>query len=289
MGNNRDLNPRDLRSWARRTGFHSSAFFSGESNSSSAAAAAPQAPPPPPPPATSRRPPPPERRRDPYPDTEDDLDPAPPLDLERAPGRGRGGGRPRRRIDLRGELEIPPGFGREEAEPDAGRRGGGGGGGRGDAMRRNGGVERGQAAANAGRDGDGALADAEARKKAEEAEAKRKAEEAEARRRKEEEERDAELAAYYQEQWANEEEEGAEDAAAAETAPLYGASGLRCGITENPGWGEFAGPSFVLLCIPNKCSTNFNIVTIATCILHSGFIIGESDNRDVLGLINSPP
>ncbi|CAL5086652.1 unnamed protein product [Urochloa decumbens] len=244
MGNNRDHNPRELRSWARRTGFHSSAFFSGESNSSLASNAVPQ-PPPAPPPATSRRPPPrpaPERQRDPYPDTEDDLDPAPPLDLERGPaalGRGRGGGhggRPRRRIDLRGELEIPPGFGREEAEPDAGRRGGGGGGGRGDAMRRNGGVERDQAAANAGRNGNGALADAEARKKAEEAEAKRKAEEAEARRKKEEEERDAELAAYYQEQWANEEEEGAVDAAAAETAPLHGASGLRCGITENPGW-----------------------------------------------------
>ncbi|RLM84660.1 uncharacterized protein C2845_PM04G25000 [Panicum miliaceum] len=190
MGNNRDHNPRELRSWARRTGFHSSAFFSGESNSS---AAAPQ-PPPPHPPATSRRPAP-ERRRDPYPDTEDDLEPAPPLDLERgpAPGRGRGGGhggRQRRRIDLRGELEIPPGFGREEADPDAGR----GGGGRGDARRTNGGVERDQA-------------------------------------------RDAELAAYYQEQWANEEEEeGAAEAAAAETAPLYGASGLRCGVTENPGW-----------------------------------------------------
>ncbi|KAG2645422.1 nucleobase-ascorbate transporter 11-like [Panicum virgatum] len=233
MGNNRDHNPRELRSWARRTGFHSSAFFSGESNSS----AAPPQPPPPPPPATSRRPAP-ERRRDPYPDTEDDLEPAPPLDLERgpAPWRGRGGGpggRPRRRIDLRGELEIPPGFGREEADPDAGR----GGGGRTDARRRNGGVERDQAAPNAGRNGNGALADAEARKKAEEAEAKRKAEEAEARR-KEEEERDAELAAYYQEQWANEEEEeeAAAEAAAAETAPLYGASGLRCGVTENPGW-----------------------------------------------------
>ncbi|CAN6218855.1 unnamed protein product [Urochloa humidicola] len=242
MGNNRDHNPRELRSWARRTGFHSSAFFSGESNSSLASNAVPQ-PPPPPPPATSRRPPPrppPERQRDPYPDAEDDLDPAPPLDLERgpaAPGRGHGG-RPRRRIDLRGELEIPPGFGREDAEPDAGRRGGGGGGGggRGDAMRRNGGVERDQAAANAGSKGNGALADAEARKKAEEAEAKRKAEEAEARRKKEEEERDAELAAYYQEQWANEEEEGAADGAAAETVPLHGASGLRCGITENPGW-----------------------------------------------------
>ncbi|KAG2637027.1 nucleobase-ascorbate transporter 11-like isoform X2 [Panicum virgatum] len=231
MGNNRDHNPRELRSWARRTGFHSSAFFSGESNSSAAA--------PPPPPATSRRPAP-ERRRDPHPDTQDDLEPAPPLDLERgpAPGRGRGGGhggRPRRRIDLRGELEIPPGFGHEEADPDAGR----GGGGRGDARRKNGGVERDQAAPNAGRNGNGALADAEARKKAEEAEAeaKRKAEEAEARRKKEEEERDAELAAYYQEQWANEEEEGAAaEATAAETAPLYGASGLRCGVTENPGW-----------------------------------------------------
>nr|CAB3457982.1 unnamed protein product [Digitaria exilis] len=241
MGNNRDHNPRELRSWARRTGFHSSAFFSGESNASSAA---PQ-PPPPPPPATSRRPPraapAPVRQRGPDPDTEDDLDPAPPLDLERgpAPGRGRGGhgGRPRRHIDLRGELEIPPGFGREEAvpDPDAGR--GGGGGGRGDARRRNGGVERDQAAANTGRNVNGALGDAEARKKAEEAEAKRKAEEAEARRKKEEEERDAELAAYYQEQWANEEEEeGVADAAAGETAPLYGASGLRCGITENPGW-----------------------------------------------------
>ncbi|KAF8644571.1 hypothetical protein HU200_066427 [Digitaria exilis] len=229
MGNNRDHNPRELRSWARRTGFHSSAFFSGESNASSAA---PQ-PPPPPPPATSRRPPraapAPVRQRGPDPDTEDDLDPAPPLDLERgpAPGRGRGGhgGRPRRHIDLRGELEIPPGFGREEAVPDP------------DAGRRNGGVERDQAAANTGRNVNGALGDAEARKKAEEAEAKRKAEEAEARRKKEEEERDAELAAYYQEQWANEEEEeGVADAAAGETAPLYGASGLRCGITENPGW-----------------------------------------------------
>jgi solute carrier family 23 (nucleobase transporter), member 1 len=54
---------------------------------------------------------------DPDPDAEDDLDPA--------PGRSR---RPRRRIDLRGELQIPSGFGREEAvpgsaEPDT-RRGG---------------------------------------------------------------------------------------------------------------------------------------------------------------------
>jgi hypothetical protein len=56
--------------------------------------------------------------------------------------------------------------------------------------------------------GNGALADADVRKKAEDAEAKRKAEEAEAeaRRKKEDEERDAELTAYYQEQWANEDE-----------------------------------------------------------------------------------
>ncbi|EER97237.1 nucleobase-ascorbate transporter 11 [Sorghum bicolor] len=233
MGNNRDHNPRELRSWARRTGFHPSAFFSGESNSSFASSAAAQPPPPPPPPAASRRPPRPPPERDPGPDTEDDLDPAPPLDLERgpAPGRGRGvrGGRPRRRIDLRGELEIPPGFGREEAVPRSAEP---------DARRRNGGVERDQAPANAGRNGNAAVAvaDADSRKKAEEAEAKRKAEEAEARRKKEEEERDAELAAYYQEQWANE-DEGAADAAAAETAPLYEApGGLRCGVTENPGW-----------------------------------------------------
>ncbi|XP_062189196.1 nucleobase-ascorbate transporter 11-like [Phragmites australis] len=235
MGNNRDHNPRELRSWARRTGFHPSAFFSGESNSSFASSAAPQSPPPPPPPANSRRPPRPPPERDP--ETEDDRDPAPPLDLERFRGRGRGlgfGGRPRRRIDLRGELEIPPGFGGGGGgevvgteEPDAAR-----GGGRGDARRRNG-VER--EAANVSRNVNGVLADAEARKKAEEPEAKRKAEEAEARRKKEEEERDAELAAYYQEQWANE-EEGAADGAAGETAPLYGASGLRCGVAENPGW-----------------------------------------------------
>nr|ACN34149.1 unknown [Zea mays] len=234
MGNNRDHNPRELRSWARRTGFHPSAFFSGESNSSFASSAAPQAPPPPPPPPVSSRRPPPAREREPEPDTEDDLVPAPPLELERggpAPVRGRGG-RPRRRIDLRGELVIPPGFGREEAEPDAGK-----GRARGDARRRNFGVEMDQTPANAGRNGNGALADAESRKKSEEAEAdaKRKAEEAEARRKKEEEERDAELAAYYQEQWANE-DEGAADAAAAETAPLYEASGLRCGVTDNPGW-----------------------------------------------------
>jgi solute carrier family 23 (nucleobase transporter), member 1 len=86
-----------------------------------------------------------------------------------------------------------------------------------------------------------ALADAEARKKAEEAEAKRKAEEAEAKRKKEED-RDAEMAAYYQEQWANE-EDGPPEAAAAETAPLNnGPSGLQCGVTENPGWGEFVAP-----------------------------------------------
>ena len=249
MGNNRDHNPRELRSWARRTGFHPSAFFSGESNSSFASSAAAQ-PPPPPPPAASRRPPRPPPERDPGPDTEDDLDPAPPLDLERgpAPGRGRGvrGGRPRRRIDLRGELEIPPGFGREEAVPRSAEP---------DARRRNGGVERDQAPANAGRNGNAAVAvaDADSRKKAEEAEAKRKAEEAEARRKKEEEERDAELAAYYQEQWANE-DEGAADAAAAETAPLYEApGGLRCGVTENPGWGEFTALNLGLPPIPFRC------------------------------------
>ncbi|KAL6862193.1 hypothetical protein ACP4OV_016842 [Aristida adscensionis] len=224
MGNNRDHNPRELRSWARRTG-----FFSGESNSSFASSAAPPPPPPAAPPAASCRPPRPPLGRDPDPEAEDDLDPAPPLDLERGPAGGRGrGGRPRRRIDLRGELEIPPGFGRE-AEPDAAR----GGGARADARRMNG-VER-EAANVPARNANGAHADAEARKKAEEAEAKRKAEEAEARRKKEEEERDAELAAYYQEQWANE-EDGAANVAAGETAPLYGASGLRCGVTENPGW-----------------------------------------------------
>eukprot|EP00267_Zea_mays_P029845 XP_008660824.1 uncharacterized protein LOC103639926 [Zea mays] len=118
---------------------------------------------------------------------------------------------------------IPSGFGREEAvpgsaEPDAWR-----GGARGDATRRNDDVERGQAPAIAGRNGNGALADADARKKAEDAEVKRKAEEAEAkaRRKKEDEERDAELAAYYQEQWATEDEGAAgAAAAAAETAPL---------------------------------------------------------------------
>ena len=137
---------------------------------------------------------------------EDDLDPT--------PGRSR---RPRRRIDLRGELQIPPGFGRESAEPDT-RRGGT----RGDATRRNDDVERGQAPANAGRNGNGALADANVRKKAEDAEAMRKAEEAKAEaRRKEDEEWDADLAAYYQEQWATEDEGAAgAAAAAAETAPL---------------------------------------------------------------------
>jgi hypothetical protein len=98
------------------------------------------------------------------------------------------------------------------------------------------------------------------RKKAEDTEAKRKAEEAEAeaRRKKEDEERDVELAAYYQEQWANE-DEGAAGAivAAAETAPLYEASGLQCGVTENPGWGEFAALNFVLLHIMANCSLHF--------------------------------
>uniref|UniRef100_A0A804UCV0 Uncharacterized protein n=1 Tax=Zea mays TaxID=4577 RepID=A0A804UCV0_MAIZE len=143
-----------------------------------------------------------------------------PDDLDLAPSRSR---RPRRRIDLRGELQIPSGFGREEAapgsaEPDT-RRGGA----RGDATRRNDDVERGQAPANADRNGNGALADTDVRKKAEDVEAKRKAEEAEAeaRRKKEDEEWDADLAAYYQEQWATE-DEGATGAAAAtaETAPL---------------------------------------------------------------------
>lgn len=104
------------------------------------------------------------------------------------------------------------------AEPDA-RRGGA----RGGATRRNDGVERGQAPTIAGWNDNGALTDADARKKAEDAEAKRKAEEAEAeaRRKKEDEEWDADLAAYYQEQWATE-DEGATGAAAAttETDPL---------------------------------------------------------------------
>ncbi|ONM51921.1 hypothetical protein ZEAMMB73_Zm00001d019031 [Zea mays] len=125
--------------------------------------------------------------------------------------------------EARGGSEIPSGFGREEAapgsaEPDT-RRGGA----RGDATRRNDDVERGQAPANADRNGNGALADTDVRKKAEDVEAKRKAEEAEAeaRRKKEDEEWDADLAAYYQEQWATE-DEGATGAAAAtaETAPL---------------------------------------------------------------------
>ncbi|GJN07402.1 hypothetical protein PR202_ga25231 [Eleusine coracana subsp. coracana] len=185
-------------------------------------------------PAASRRPPRPPPGRDPGPETgedDDDLDPAPPLDVERG-GRGRGPvGRPRRRIDL----QIPPGFG-EAPEPEPDVRGGGGG--RGDARRKNGAVER-ETPDNAGRNGNGVLADAVARKKAEEAEAKRKAEEAEAKRKKEEEERDAELAAYYQEQWANEEDgHGPPEGAAAETAPLYSPSGLQCGVTENPGWAR---------------------------------------------------
>ncbi|KAF0906618.1 hypothetical protein E2562_012201 [Oryza meyeriana var. granulata] len=241
-GNNGDHNPRELRSWARRTGFHPSTFFSGESavsTSSFASSVMPQPPPPPPPPATSRRPP---RELDTEEDDEESDVPAPRLDLERGRGRGARGGRPpppRRRIDLRGELEIPdvePAAADEpELEPARG--------GRADARRANG-VDRlpGErvAAVNGGsRNGNGVhAADAEARKKEEEAEAKRKAaEEAEAKRKKEEEERDAELAAYYQEQWANE-EDGAGDGVpvASQTAPLYGESGLRCGVTENPGW-----------------------------------------------------
>jgi hypothetical protein len=60
------------------------------------------------------------------------------------------------------------------------------------------------------------------RKKAEDAEAMRKAEEAKAEaRRKEDEEWDADLAAYYQEQWVTEDEGAAGAAtAAAETTPL---------------------------------------------------------------------
>lgn len=86
-----------------------------------------------------------------------------------------------------------------------------------------------------GRNAD-ADADTNARKKAEEAEAKRKAEEAEARKKKEDEERDAELAAYYQQQWANEEDGVADGAQGEEMAPLNRPSGLRCGVSENPGW-----------------------------------------------------
>lgn len=224
-GNNNDHNPRDLRSWARRTGFHPSAFFSGESAVSNSSTPTAHPPPPPhAPPASSRRPPRP-------PETE--QDPAPPLDLER----GCGGPRPRRRIDLRGELEIPAVADEVSAEPEAARRG------RGDGRKRNGverppGGER-REALNAARSAPGvAQADAGAGKTAEEAaEAKRKAEEAEARKKKEDEERDAELAAYYQEQWANEEEGAGEGAADGETAPLHRAPGLRCGVTENPGWG----------------------------------------------------
>jgi hypothetical protein len=153
------------------------------------------------------------------------------------------------------------------------------GGTRGDATRRNDGVERGQAPANAGRNGNVALADADVRKKAEDVEAKRKAEEAEAeaRRKKEDEERDADLAAYYQEQWATE-DEGV--AGAAETTPLYEASGLRYGVTENPGWGEFAALNFVLLHIMVKCNLHF---------AHQMFSWSSLDDTDVLGIINSPP
>uniref|UniRef100_A0A0D9WYZ1 Nucleobase-ascorbate transporter 11 n=1 Tax=Leersia perrieri TaxID=77586 RepID=A0A0D9WYZ1_9ORYZ len=136
----------------------------------------------------------------------------------------------RRRIDLRGELEIPDAS-PAEAAPAPAR------GGRGDARRVNG------AGGAAVTNGNGVEAEAR-RKQAEEAEAaakrKKAAEEEEARRKKEEEERDAELAAYYQEQWANEENGGGGggggEPVASETAPLYGESGLRCGVTENPGW-----------------------------------------------------
>ena len=109
--------------------------------------------------------------------------------------------------------------------------------------RRRDGVERllgERAALNVGRSANGVRADVDAdtsaRKKAEEAEAKRKAEEAEARKKKEDEERDAELAAYYQQQWANEEDGVANGVHGEETAPLNRPSGLRCGVSENPGW-----------------------------------------------------
>ena len=239
--NNTDHNPRDLRSWARRTGFHPSGFFSGESAASNSSTATAHPPPPPPPPASSRRPPRPPERAEPE-AVVDDPDPAPPLDLER--GRAARGARPRRRIDLRGELEIPPAAAAAVPapveEPEAPR-----GGGRGDERRRNG-AERllGETEPlNAGSSkANGVRVDADARKKAEEAaEAKRKAEEAEARNKKEEEEeRDAELAAYYQQQWANEEDGVAADGVeGGEAAPLSGPSGLRCAVAENPGWGEF--------------------------------------------------
>ncbi|KAM0831515.1 hypothetical protein ACQ4PT_065479 [Festuca glaucescens] len=236
-GNNTDHNPRELRSWARRTGFHPSAFFSGESAVSNSSTATAHPPPPPPPPAASRRPPRPPVRE---PEPEDDPDPAPPVDLDR--DRAARGARPRRRIDLRGELEIPPAAAATaaaaapvelSAEPEAPR---GGRGRRNGADRLLGETEP----LNAGRNANGGVrADADARKKAEEADAKRKAEEAEARRKKkEDEDRDAELAAYYQEQWANEEEEGvAAGAEEGEAAPLSRASGLRCAVAENPGWG----------------------------------------------------
>lgn len=171
----------------------------------------------------------------------------PRLDLER----GVRGGRVREGPPAAAAPPNRPPWGARARDPGRGAgRGGGPGagageGGRADARRANG-VERVAAVNGGARNGNGggahAAAGAEARKKAEEAEAKRKAEEAEARRKKEEEARDAELAAYYQEQWANEEDGGGEGGAPAvtsETAPLYGESGLRCGVTENPGWGEF--------------------------------------------------
>ncbi|CAM0905902.1 unnamed protein product [Alopecurus aequalis] len=275
--NNTDHNPRDLRSWARRTGFHPSAFFSGESAVSNSSTATAHPPPPPPPPASSRRPPrPPERE----PEAESDPDPAPPVDLDRARARG---GRPRRRIDLRGELEIPPAAAAAvpapvevSVEPEAPRRG------RGDERRRNG-AERllGETEPlNAGRKPNGVRADADARKKPEEADAKRKAEEAEAeaRKKKEDEERDAELAAYYQEQWANE-EDGVADGVEGEAAPLSRAS-----VAENPGWAllifygiqhylSIAGSLvFIpLILVPNMGGSDVDTATvISTMLLVSG-------------------
>ncbi|KAI5012979.1 hypothetical protein ZWY2020_027933 [Hordeum vulgare] len=222
-GNNTDHNPRELRSWARRTGFHPSAFFSGESAVSNSSTSTARPPPPPPPPASSRPPPRPPAAEE----TQDDPDPAPPLDLDRRGHQGR----PHRRIDLRGELEIPPAAGPVEvsAQPEPARR--------------RDGVERllgERGALNVGWNANGVRADADAdtnaRKKAEEADAKRKDEEAEARKKKEDEERDAELAAYYQQQWANEEDGVADGVQGEELAPLNRPSGLSCGVSENPGW-----------------------------------------------------
>jgi nucleobase transporter 1/2 len=76
-GNNIDRNPRELRSWARLTGFHPSA--------APASTATVHSPPPPPPPAASRRLPcPPERETELEPDPETPL--RPPLRRRCLPG-----------------------------------------------------------------------------------------------------------------------------------------------------------------------------------------------------------